>query len=112
MKALNKFVGMSLCAALVLSAAAPAYAAALKSPAPSAGEQTMTTLIGKKHRRNLGLGVLGAVGAAVIINEAAKAEEREYRREERFYEARRCRVLYSRCQDGDDRACDRFDDYC
>ncbi len=63
------------------------------------------------HRRNLGLGILGGVAAAVIINEAAKAEDRRSGDDE-VMEARRCRRLHFRCKDGDPRACDAFDDYC
>lgn len=68
----------------------------------------------RRGRRNLGLGILGAVGAAVIINEAAKAEERRSRAygDDDVLEAKRCRRLHFRCKDGDDIACDRFDDYC
>ncbi|MBC8050105.1 MAG: hypothetical protein H7X92_08170 [Chitinophagales bacterium] len=76
-----------------------------------ASEQGLVTPVRRRHRRNLGLGILGGVAAAVIINEAAKADDGRYD-EGDVVEARRCRRLHFRCKDGDAIACDRFDDYC
>ncbi|MDX2265137.1 MAG: hypothetical protein NW215_09225 [Hyphomicrobiales bacterium] len=100
--------------AVFVSAPAAASPIASYSAAPTVAAQTGDTLVTEVRRGRKALGIgLGVLGAAVILNEAAKAEERAYYHDRReVYAARQCRRLHFLCEDGDDRACDRFDDLC
>lgn len=82
MKSLNALAGAALAAAIMLAGTSASFAAsavnhpAAIKPAPAAG----TIVVAKKGKGAFVAGAIaGAIGAAIIANEAAKAEERRRR---------------------------------
>ena len=82
-----------------------AIAGAAKAVAP---ESTVEKVQRRRGRtgRNVGIG-LGVLGAAIILNEAARAEgRRQYSRDSY------CGRLLYRCESGSDWSCEKYEDRC
>ena len=84
-----------------------AVAGAAKSASPgSAVEKVQRRRGGGRTGRNVGIG-LGILGAAIILNEAARAEGRR-----RYSRDSYCGRLLYRCESGSDFSCEKYEDRC
>lgn len=82
-----------------------AIAGVTKSAAPDSAVEKAQRRRGHAGR-NLGIG-LGILGAAIILNESARAEGRR-----RYSRDSYCGRLLYRCESGSDSSCEKYEDRC
>lgn len=105
-------VAVALPFAVLFAATTGASAQALGAIAGTAKAATPESAVEKVQRRrgragrNLGIG-LGILGAAIILNEAARAEGRR-----RYSRDSHCGRLLYRCESGSDWSCEKYEDRC
>ena len=107
-------VAMALPCAMLFAAATGAsaqglgtVAGATKSVTPASAVEKVQRRRGRGRRgRNVGIG-LGILGAAIILNEAARAEGRR-----RYSGGSYCGRLLHRCERGSNWSCEKYEDRC
>ena len=107
---MKKFIAIATAATFVIAAAAPANAqmSAFKSfGSTAANADQIVHKTGRKGRRIAGAIALGLLGAAVIAGHARASEIDQEDAHER-----RCNKWRRWCNDGESRACRKFDNRC
>jgi hypothetical protein len=100
--------GLLLAASTVASAHGPGSVAAVARPAAPAPnvEQVHRRRRGGHIGRDVGIG-LGILGAAILLNEAARADGRR-----RYSRDSYCGRLLYRCESGSDWSCEKYEERC
>ena len=99
----------ALAVALALATSIPMTTASAQGPMSIAKPSAPSSDVVQVRRRGaaIGLGIAAAVGTAIILSEAARADgHRRYRR------SSYCGDLLYRCEDGSRWACRRYEDRC
>jgi hypothetical protein len=98
----------ALAVALALATSLPMTTASAQGPMSSLKQSAPSSDVVQVRRgAAIGLGIAAAVGTAIILSEAARADgHRRYRR------SSYCGDLLYRCEDGSRWACRRFEDRC